>query len=223
MTLIYGCKYCYQPVMPGTSAFQHVHWPNCPDVPTEDPSLISAEELVLKYRRQLRQLLYECGVRSNPAVDDNWILLKLRQLLRHQLNKTEPVEVSKIDCPACGLDVRQMSSATLSLALWQHWRWACPVRPRDPHVQCLSPDYCGTGDADTLCPVCRQKAETHRPAVRRRITLDVEAKDPCALREALLDAVASLSEDPTMGVVGSDPPRWNYSAESTDLPKGREQ
>lgn len=30
-----------------------------------------------------------------------------------------------IDCPLCGKPVRQVSSATLSLALWQHVHWAC--------------------------------------------------------------------------------------------------
>lgn len=33
-----------------------------------------------------------------------------------------------IECPACGASVPQVASATLSLALWQHWNWACPRR-----------------------------------------------------------------------------------------------
>ena len=35
---------------------------------------------------------------------------------------------SEIDCPVCGETVKQVASATLSLALWQHWNWACPKR-----------------------------------------------------------------------------------------------
>ena len=31
----------------------------------------------------------------------------------------------EIDCPACGVTVKQVASATLSLALFQHWQWAC--------------------------------------------------------------------------------------------------
>lgn len=33
-----------------------------------------------------------------------------------------------IDCPACGETVKQVASATLSLALWQHWNWICKFR-----------------------------------------------------------------------------------------------
>jgi hypothetical protein len=45
-------------------------------------------------------------------------------------------EEPSITCPACGETVQQVSSATLSLALWQHWNWTCqkgavadPARP----------------------------------------------------------------------------------------------
>lgn len=31
----------------------------------------------------------------------------------------------QIDCPLCGAIVRNVSSATLSLALWQHVNWSC--------------------------------------------------------------------------------------------------
>ena len=34
----------------------------------------------------------------------------------------------EIDCPACGETVKQVASATLSLALWQHWNWTCQKR-----------------------------------------------------------------------------------------------
>lgn len=37
---------------------------------------------------------------------------------------------AKITCPACGTVVEQVASATLDLALWQHWHWVCPKRPR---------------------------------------------------------------------------------------------
>ena len=37
------------------------------------------------------------------------------------LDRQEP----QIECPACGETVRQVSSATLSLALSQHYRWVC--------------------------------------------------------------------------------------------------
>lgn len=41
----------------------------------------SFEEALVRYRQHLRQLLYEQGVMSNPGVDDDWIILKLRELL----------------------------------------------------------------------------------------------------------------------------------------------
>ncbi len=31
----------------------------------------------------------------------------------------------QIDCPLCGVTVKQVASATLSLALWQHVNWVC--------------------------------------------------------------------------------------------------
>ena len=46
---------------------------------------------------------------------------------QEQAGETPPVEETpQIDCPLCGAAVRQVSSATLSLALWQHVNWACP-------------------------------------------------------------------------------------------------
>jgi len=41
-----------------------------------------------------------------------------------------------IECPACGALVPQVASATLTLALWQHWNWVCPKRetPADPYT-----------------------------------------------------------------------------------------
>lgn len=39
-------------------------------------------------------------------------------------------EQPTIDCPACGASVRQVASATLSLALWQHWEWVCTAHEK---------------------------------------------------------------------------------------------
>lgn len=39
------------------------------------------EECLLMYRRTLRQLLYDNGIASNPAVDDEWILNKIAELV----------------------------------------------------------------------------------------------------------------------------------------------
>jgi len=33
--------------------------------------------------------------------------------------------MSSIQCPICGTIVHQISSATLELALWQHYNWSC--------------------------------------------------------------------------------------------------
>lgn len=37
-------------------------------------------------------------------------------------------EAQHIECPWCGVVVKQVSSATLSLALWQHVNWVCTGR-----------------------------------------------------------------------------------------------
>ncbi len=41
----------------------------------------SWRENFTRLRQQLRQILYEKNVRSNPAVDDQWIINELRKLL----------------------------------------------------------------------------------------------------------------------------------------------
>jgi hypothetical protein len=38
-----------------------------------------------------------------------------------------PAQEPEIDCPFCGEGVKQVASATLSIALWQHTNWACRV------------------------------------------------------------------------------------------------
>ncbi len=37
----------------------------------------------------------------------------------------------QIDCPLCGVTVKQVASATLSLALWQHVNWVCQSAQQD--------------------------------------------------------------------------------------------
>jgi hypothetical protein len=37
-------------------------------------------------------------------------------------------ETPEIVCPACGVTVKQVASATLDLALWQHYNWVCTKR-----------------------------------------------------------------------------------------------
>ncbi len=46
----------------------------------------------------------------------------------------DPARASEIDCPACGVTVKQVASATLSLAIWQHWNWVCPKRESTPRA-----------------------------------------------------------------------------------------
>lgn len=43
----------------------------------------TTEECLLSYRSTLRSLLNEFGVASNPAVDDDWILGQVSQLVRN--------------------------------------------------------------------------------------------------------------------------------------------
>lgn len=46
-------------------------------------------------------------------------------LAAHPQGETTHDPLARIDCPLCGVTVIQVSSATLSLALSQHVRWAC--------------------------------------------------------------------------------------------------
>lgn len=52
---------------------------------------------------------------------------ELEQLRALSASRTEPQDAA-IVCPACGGQVKQVVSATLSLALWQHWNWVCQSR-----------------------------------------------------------------------------------------------
>lgn len=55
----------------------------------------SSDEVLLQYRRALRQLLYEHGIPSNPAVTDDWILDQVRQLLAK--HRTLQARVEQLD------------------------------------------------------------------------------------------------------------------------------
>jgi len=47
---------------------------------------VGAQEVFfLMYRRRLRQLLYEAGVPSNPAVTDEWILDRVTELVKQKV------------------------------------------------------------------------------------------------------------------------------------------
>ena len=38
---------------------------------------------------------------------------------------------SETNCPLCGATVKQVASATLDLALWQHLNWVCTQKERE--------------------------------------------------------------------------------------------
>jgi DNA repair exonuclease SbcCD ATPase subunit len=44
---------------------------------------------------------------------------------RTKLREWTTEDTPQIDCPLCGVTVKQVASATLSLALWQHVNWVC--------------------------------------------------------------------------------------------------
>jgi hypothetical protein len=54
----------------------------------------TTEKCLLMYRTTLRQLLSDCGVPSNPGIDDVWILEKIVEKIKsknkHELNRFEP-------------------------------------------------------------------------------------------------------------------------------------
>lgn len=56
------------------------------------------EECLLMYRRNLRQLLSDYGIASNPAVTDEWILKKVAELA----SKTKKDKEPKHTCGFCG-------------------------------------------------------------------------------------------------------------------------
>lgn len=60
------------------------------------------------------------------------------------LSRAAVGEPPEIDCPLCSTTVKQVSSATLSLALWQHVNWVCPQArlgsdpaPVEPYCEAL--------------------------------------------------------------------------------------
>src|SRR5262245_26795712 len=57
-------------------------------------SMQTVEECLLMYRQTLRQLLHDCGIPSNPGVEDQWILDRIREKIKsknnHELVRFEP-------------------------------------------------------------------------------------------------------------------------------------
>jgi hypothetical protein len=52
--------------------------------------------------------------------------IDIGRMLREQApSPAVSVAEPEIECPACGETVKQVASATLSLALWQHYTWTC--------------------------------------------------------------------------------------------------
>jgi hypothetical protein len=60
------------------------------------------------------------------------------------------VPTDVIACPACGETVQQVASATLSLALWQHWNWTCKFR------QALASQPEGWQPIASACRICQR-------------------------------------------------------------------
>lgn len=74
---------------------------------------------------RLREMERDCLSGQRTGKSDRWALT-IRQAIA-ALTADRAAEPT-IECPACGASVPQVASATLSLALWQHWNWACPRR-----------------------------------------------------------------------------------------------
>jgi len=80
-----------------------------------------------RLRETLRQWREDAGSETSREYCIG-LLVAVESELSHVLAE-RPAET--IDCPVCGETVSQVASATLSLALWQHWNWTCPKRLAD--------------------------------------------------------------------------------------------
>ena len=97
-----------------------------------------------------------------------------------------------IACPACGEQVRQVSSATLDLALWQHWNWVCSkraeARPPAPDNEQIAlrrlSDALTGGNAATWDEIFHA-AEARPPAPAQEPTYSYD--DPPHMREDYRD------------------------------------
>jgi hypothetical protein len=103
----------------------------------EPPGVTQAQRETLKEKYPLADW-WVSGYAASFNPSDGWAaeaVLLYREhmaLLRdHARLQEEREQMTSIHCPACGLPVAQVASATLSLALWQHWNWACSKRPRE--------------------------------------------------------------------------------------------
>jgi calcineurin-like phosphoesterase family protein len=67
-------------------------------------------------------------------------LEEIPALYERQQNEAARLVPPTVVCPKCGQEVKQVASATLELALWQHQNWACPARENyqdDPYWQSI--------------------------------------------------------------------------------------
>ena len=81
-----------------------------------------------------------------------------------ELPGTPPPSPDSIDCPLCGKEVKQVASATLSLALWQHTNWACEV-VKAHSLKTPPPD--GAAPLRALVEQMRQEARSIYGATQR--------------------------------------------------------
>src|SRR6185369_5131977 len=72
---------------------------------------------------KVRQLAMWAGASVRALLHELGTLRDLSEPESVRAGGVERTPVDQIDCPLCGLVVRQVSSATLSLALWQHFNW----------------------------------------------------------------------------------------------------
>ncbi len=82
-----------------------------------------AERLIRDQVEEIRTLQDSVDSRAkayNELAEQRDALEADNATLREQLGQ------ANIDCPLCGVNVKQVASATLSLALWQHVGWVCP-------------------------------------------------------------------------------------------------
>jgi len=102
--------------------------------------------------------------------------------------------IPQIDCPLCGLVVRQVSSATLSLALWQHFNWM--HTPESAGVLALQRATFDSENAATEARIAERPdgERLRQQAVFISETLQHAGVGPCSLTEGVQGIVQQRDE-----------------------------
>lgn len=119
-------------------------WPHEPDCPRAQPTPPAEGETAEGLSARAVAYMASDMAMTEPTEDQeqNWILGHLSTFAHREVSALTAAEglsaERQITCPACDVAVHQVASASLDLALWQHWNWVCHARKRVADILPLS-------------------------------------------------------------------------------------